>query len=187
MEFNNNNSFNPNMNPYFTPTPFDSDNFNLTFYNMNQPNTPGWTYLNQYNPCPKLMTIIFEIISTLHRVNGDSTSPSQIFNHLVYNFHNIHSLISLPILFSRTTNWSELEKSIKVNLQKVKRQFQKIMASQFHNIFKSLTQFHLFKMIIHLSWNWLQNSCVSLSDNLKTCWTYTLHNIFKTKIPTLFF
>ena len=53
MAFNNNNSFNPNMNPYFTPTPFDSDNSNPTFYNMNQPNTLGWTYPNQYNPFPQ--------------------------------------------------------------------------------------------------------------------------------------
>ena len=52
MEFNNNNSFNPNMNSYFTSTPLDSDNSNPTFYNMTQPNIPGWTYPNQYNPYP---------------------------------------------------------------------------------------------------------------------------------------
>ena len=53
MDFNHNNFFNPNMNPYLTPTPFDSDNSNPSFYNMNQPNTPGWTYPNQYNPYPQ--------------------------------------------------------------------------------------------------------------------------------------
>ena len=53
MEFNNNNSFNLNMNPYFTLIPFDSDNSNPAFYNMNQPNTTGWTYPNQYNPYPQ--------------------------------------------------------------------------------------------------------------------------------------
>jgi len=37
MDFNNNNSFNYNMNPYFTPTSFDSDNSNPAMYNMNQP------------------------------------------------------------------------------------------------------------------------------------------------------
>ena len=63
MEFNNNKFFNPNMNPYFTPTLFDSDNSNTAFYNMNQPNTPGWTNLTHI---PNLMTIIFKIISTLH-------------------------------------------------------------------------------------------------------------------------
>ena len=48
MDFNNNNSFNPNMNPYFTPTSFNSENFNLDIYNMNQPYMPNWDYLTQY-------------------------------------------------------------------------------------------------------------------------------------------
>jgi len=38
MAYNNNFS-NCNGNLYFTP--FDSDNSNQTFYNMNQSNTPG--------------------------------------------------------------------------------------------------------------------------------------------------
>ena len=93
MDFNNN-SFNPNMNPYFTPTSFDSDNFNLNMYNMNQSYRPDWDYPTQYDPYPQS----FKITSTLHRVHGDSPPPSQIFNHLVHNFHNIHSPILLHIL-----------------------------------------------------------------------------------------
>ena len=41
MDFNHNNSFNPNMNPYFTPTAFDSDNSDPAMYNMNQPFMPS--------------------------------------------------------------------------------------------------------------------------------------------------
>ena len=47
---------------------------------------------------PKPMTIIFKIIFTLHRVHGDSPPSSQISNHLVHNFHNIHSPILRHIL-----------------------------------------------------------------------------------------
>ena len=38
------------------------------------------------------MTIISKIILTLQRVNGDSPPPSQIFHHLVHNFHNLYNL-----------------------------------------------------------------------------------------------
>ena len=50
MDFNNNNFFNHNMNPYFTPTSFDSDNSDPAMYNMNQPYIPDWDYLTQYDP-----------------------------------------------------------------------------------------------------------------------------------------
>ena len=64
------------MNSFFTPISFDSDNSNPVMYNMNQPYMPGWDFPTQYDPIPNLMTIIFKIISTLHRVNGDSPAPS---------------------------------------------------------------------------------------------------------------
>ena len=44
MDFDNNNFFNLNMNPYFILTSFDSDNSNPAIYNMNQPYMPGWDY-----------------------------------------------------------------------------------------------------------------------------------------------
>ena len=53
MDFNNNNSFNYNMNPYFTLISFDSDNSDPAIYNMNQPYMPGWDYPNQYDPYPQ--------------------------------------------------------------------------------------------------------------------------------------
>ena len=50
MDFNNNNSFNPNMNPYFTQTSFDSNNSDPAMYNMNQQYMPSWDYPTQYDP-----------------------------------------------------------------------------------------------------------------------------------------
>ena len=82
MDFNNN-SFNPNMNQYFIPTSFDSDNSNPAVYNMNQLYRPDWDYPTQYDHTPNPITKIFKIISTLHRVYGDSPPLSQNFNHLV--------------------------------------------------------------------------------------------------------
>ena len=52
MDFNNNNSFNYNMNPYSTPTSFDADNSDPAMYNMNQLYMPSWDYPNQYDPYP---------------------------------------------------------------------------------------------------------------------------------------
>jgi len=45
----NNNFFNFNGNPCYTPTSF-SDVTNPTYYNFNQPNVPNWSYPNQYMP-----------------------------------------------------------------------------------------------------------------------------------------
>ena len=98
MDFNNNNCFNPNMNPYFTLTSFDSDNSNSAMYNMNQQYMPSWDYPTQYDPFPQPYDHNFKIISTLHRVNGDSPPLSQIFNRLVHNFHKVHSLILVQVL-----------------------------------------------------------------------------------------
>ena len=52
MDFNNINFFNPNMNPYFTPTSIDLDNFNPDMYNMNQSYKLDWDYLTKYDPYP---------------------------------------------------------------------------------------------------------------------------------------
>ena len=60
MNFNNNNSFNHNMNLYFTPISFDSDNSNPIMYNMNQPFMPSWDYPNQYDPYPQTYDYNFQ-------------------------------------------------------------------------------------------------------------------------------
>ena len=107
MNFNNNNSFNHNMNPYFTLTSFDSDNSNPAMYNMNQLYMPSWDIRLNMTHIPNLMTIIFKIIST-HRFNGDSTPPSPIFNHLVHNFYSpilVHILLFLFHKLKKNLIW----------------------------------------------------------------------------------
>jgi len=119
MDFNNNNFFNLNMKPYFTLTSFDSDNSDPTMYDMNQPYMSGWNYPTQYDSYPQSYDYNFKIISTLHRVHGDSTPPSLIFNHLLYNFHIIHSLVLLHILlflFHQLRKKSNLERSMEAML-----------------------------------------------------------------------
>ena len=46
----NNNFYNFNGNPYYTPTSFDSDITNPAYHNFNQPSVPDWIYPNQYMP-----------------------------------------------------------------------------------------------------------------------------------------
>ena len=100
MDFNNNNLFNHNMNSYFTPISFDSDNSDPAMYNIN--NHIGRIGIIRLNTThtTNLMAITFKIISTLHRVNGDSPPPSQIFNHLSqfsqYSFPNFDSYTPFP-------------------------------------------------------------------------------------------
>ena len=53
MDFNDNNFFNPNMNPYFTLTSIDLDNSISAMYNMDLPYRPDWVYPTQYDPCPQ--------------------------------------------------------------------------------------------------------------------------------------
>ena len=90
----NNNFFYFNGNPYYTPTSFDSDITNPTCHNFNQPSILDWSYPN--NICPNLNTLnkTGTIITTLHRVSGDTTPPSHIVNHLtniqlIYSFSRI--------------------------------------------------------------------------------------------------
>jgi len=82
MDFNNNNFFNPNMNPYFTLTSFNLDNSDPAMYNMNQQYMPNWDYPTQYVPHSQYLNKTGIIIITLHRVSGDTTLPSHIVNHL---------------------------------------------------------------------------------------------------------
>ena len=100
MDFNNDNSFNPNMNPYFTLTLFDSDNSNLAMNNMNQQYMPSWDYPTQYDPYLQSYNQDFQN-------NFDSSQSPWGFNSPESNFqlpcpqfcsiHN-HSHIKLHIL-----------------------------------------------------------------------------------------
>ena len=79
MDFNNNNFFNPNMNPYFTPTSFDSDNSNPAMYNINQPYMPSENYPTQYDPYPQSYDYNFQN-------NFHSSQSSWGFTSLESNF-----------------------------------------------------------------------------------------------------
>ena len=70
------------IHPYFIPTSFDSDNSDPAMYNMNQPYMSNWDYPPQYVPNPNTMNKSGIIITTLHRVSGDTTRPSHMVNHL---------------------------------------------------------------------------------------------------------
>jgi len=106
MDFSNNNFFNHNMNPYFTPTSFDSDNSDPAMYNMNQPYCRvGIIRLNMTH-IPNLMTIIFKIISALHRVNGDSPPWVKISTTLSTIFIPRFGFISS---FSYSTSWGKIQ------------------------------------------------------------------------------
>ena len=137
MAFNNNNSFHPNSNPYFTQTPFYSDNSNPAFYNKHQPNTPGWPYPNQYDPCPP---------NNYNFHNDFNSSPSHWeFTYPESNFQTPcppyspsphYPQYSFPDSASYTPfsgppieEKFELEKSIEANLQEVEQQLQKMLAS----------------------------------------------------------
>ena len=48
---------------------------------------------------PNLITIIYRIISTHHRVNGDSPPPSSIFNQLDLLIHLVHNIFKIHTQF----------------------------------------------------------------------------------------
>ena len=156
MEFNNNNSFNPNMNPYFTQAPFVSDNFNPVFYNMNQPNTPGWTYPNQYNPYLQSFDYNFQN-------NFNYSQSQQEFTYPELNFQPPCPQFSQYSFLDFASYTLFLEPQLKKNLSQKRVQkptckrpidnFRTYWPPQFHNIFKSLTESHIFKMIKHPSWD----------------------------------
>ena len=51
---------------------------------------------------PNLITIIFRIILTLHRVNGDSPPLSPIFNQLVLLIHLVHNISKIHTQFHQS-------------------------------------------------------------------------------------
>ena len=75
MNFNNNNSFNHNINPYFTLISFDSDNSNPAMYNMNQTYMPSWDYPTQYDPYPQSLNYNFQNNFHFSQSSWRFTSP----------------------------------------------------------------------------------------------------------------
>jgi len=108
----NNNFFNSNMNPYFTPTSFDSDNSNPAFNNMNQSKRPDWMYSTQYNSYLQSYDQIFQNNLNSSHSRSEFASPEPNFQPPFHNifFSNFASYTSF--LESPTKEKSELEKSI---------------------------------------------------------------------------
>ena len=108
------------MNPYFTLTSFDSDNSNLTMYNMNQSYMPSWDYPTQYDPYPQPYDHNFQN-------NFNSSQSSWGFTYLEsnfqpscpnfsqYSFPNFDSYTPFPV--SPTEEKSNLERSMEDMLE----------------------------------------------------------------------
>ena len=120
-----NNFFNFNGNPYYTPT-FFSDFTNVAYHNFNQPSVTDWSYPNQYNLCPQSYDIISKIISTLHRVNGDSPSRVRFST-------NLSSLSTLSTIFPRfmlsSTSSKQKASILKMSMHGSKQQSQNLTGS----------------------------------------------------------
>jgi len=115
------------MNSYFTPILFVSDNSNLAYFNMNQPNTPGWTYPNQYNLYPQSYDHNFQNNFNSSQSQWGCTSlgsnflpPCPQFSQFSKSpFPNFASYTPFP--GPPIEEKFELEKSIEANLQEAER------------------------------------------------------------------
>ena len=74
----NNNFFNFNGNPYYTPISF-SDITNTAYHNFNQPSVQDWSYPNQYNPCPQSYDHNFQNNFNSSQSQWGFTSPESNF------------------------------------------------------------------------------------------------------------
>ena len=97
MTYNNNFS-NFNGNPYYTPTSFQILPIRHIITLTNLVCQIGLIRIN-ITHAPNLITIVSKIISTLHRVNGDSPPPSPIFNQLVLLIHLVHNISQIHTQF----------------------------------------------------------------------------------------
>ena len=128
MDFNNNNSFNHNMNSYFTLTSFDLDNSDPAIYNMNQLYMPGWDYPTEHDSYPQSYDHNFSIISTLHRVNRDSPSPSQTSTTFPqFSFPDLDPYSPFPV--SLTEEKFNLERTMKA-MPESQQQIHNLLNSQ---------------------------------------------------------
>jgi len=84
--------FNFNSNSYYTMTSL-SDNTNPVFHKFNQPSMPDWSYPNDTCLSPNIINKIgLIIISTLHKVNGDTPLQSHFITTLP-TFSFVYSLL----------------------------------------------------------------------------------------------
>ena len=102
-----NNSVNPNMNPYFISTSFDSNNSYPVLNNMNQPNNLDLIYSTQYNPYHLSDDQHFQNNFNSSQSRRGFISPGLIFSHIVHNFTIFTIFIPrfcFLYSFSRTTH-----------------------------------------------------------------------------------
>ena len=109
------------MNPYFTPTLFDSDNSDPAMYNMNQPFMPSWDYPNQYDPYPQPYDHNFQNNSS--QSQWVFTSPESNFQlpcpqFSQSSFPDFGSYTPFPV--PPTEEKFDLERSMEESLQQVK-------------------------------------------------------------------
>ena len=129
MDFNNNNSFNHDINPYFTSTSFDSDNSDLAMYNMNQAYMPSWDYPIQYDPYLQSYNQDFQNNFNSSQSSWGFTYPESNFQPSCpqfpqYSFPNCDSYTPFPE--PPIEEKSSLERSIEESLQ----QMQNLLNSQ---------------------------------------------------------
>ena len=117
MKFNN--SFNFNMNPYFTLTLFDSNRSNPALHKKDKPDKPDWMYSTQYNPN--------RLSDDQHFKNNFNYSQSWrelsplglIFNLLVHNFfHNLHNFHIFILRFCFLHSFSRTTLRRKISVRK---------------------------------------------------------------------
>ena len=129
------------MNPYFTPTPYDSDNSNPAFYNMHQPNTPGWPYPNQYDPYPPSNNYNFHNNFNSSQSHWGFTYPESNFQPPCPPYppspQHFQDTYSVPPVQNETPSILEM------SMRESKHKSQNLMDSQFHYHFQDNTSsFH---------------------------------------------
>ena len=115
MDFNNNNLFNHNMNPYFTPTSFDSDNSNPAMYNMDQLYMSDWVYPTQYDPYPQSYDQNFQNYFHSSKSTWGFISP-EIIKHLICKIYS-PTLIHILLFLFHQLKKSDLKKNIEAMLE----------------------------------------------------------------------
>jgi len=110
------------MNPYFTPTSFDSDNSDPAMYNMNQPYMPGWDYPNQYDPYPQHNDYNFQNNFNSSQSSWGFTYPESNFQPPCpqvpqYSFPNFDSYTPFPE--PPIEEKSSLERSMEESLERM--------------------------------------------------------------------
>ena len=119
------------MNPYFTPTLFDSDNFNSDMYNMNQSYKPDWDYLTQYDPYPQSYDHNFQNNFNFSQSQWGFTSPELNFQSPCPSSSFPYSTLHTPFPEPPIKEKSKIQKSIETMLESQQQILQNMLDSSF--------------------------------------------------------